>query len=405
MTADPGHLFTRNLCDVVGRDALTTRLSEEFVFADLGTDAVRSLLTFDDLNRMLATCAPEPPRLRLHRDGAPVPVDRYTEQGTASRTSRRIVRPESLYRELRAGASLVLDGMDRMHPPIGAAADDLMRLTRERAQANLYLIWGESRGFDTHWDDHDTVIVQVEGTKHWQVHGPGTRPHPMKNDTDHSHTPPRDADGELHTVWEGVLRPGQVIHVPRGWWHTVTGTGEVSMHLTFGFTRATGIDWADALVRKLFEEESFRQDLPRFADPDARRKHRHELVARITELAEGMDLDAFLAERDARFPRRTSFSLPWPVEEGTPHAEARVEFVPILPPPLEHEGTGEDARVALTVAGKRYRLPVVTEPVLGAIAEHRELSVAELADRAGVEVEVCAQVVAVLSRHHLVLIR
>lgn len=276
-----------------------------------------------------------------------------------------------------------------------------MRLTRERAQANLYLIWGESRGFDTHWDDHDTVIVQVEGTKHWQVHGPGSRPHPMKNDTDHSHTPPRDADGGLHTVWEGVLRPGQVIHVPRGWWHTVTGTGEVSMHLTFGFTRATGIDWADALVRSLFAEESFRRDLPRFAAPEERRKHRHELVARLVELAEDADLDAFLAERDARFPRRTSFSLPWAVAEDVPPAGARVEFVPILPPPVEREGE----RVALTVSGKRYRLPAVTEPVLAAIAEHRELSVAELAERAGVRVEECARVVSALSRHHLVLVR
>ncbi|MGW9553054.1 JmjC domain-containing protein [Nocardiopsis sp. NPDC055551] len=398
---EPGRLFSQALCDVVGRDALTTRLSEEFVFADLGEDAVRSLFTLEDLNHVLAACAPEPPRLRLHREGSPVPLDRYTETGTASREARRIVRPEALYKELRGGSSLVLDGVDRMHPAVGAAADDLMRLVRERAQANLYLIWGDSRGFDTHWDDHDTMIVQLAGSKHWQVHGPGTRPFPMKNDTDHTHTPPRDAEGLPHQVWEGVLRPGQVLHVPRGWWHTVTGNGEMSMHLTFGFTRATGIDWAEALVRRLFEEEPFRRDLPRFADPETRRKHRHELTARLTELAEEADLDAFLAERDARFPRRTSFSLPWPVEDVVPGPKARVGFVPILPPPMEREGD----KVALTVAGKRYRLPAVTEPVLETLAEHRELTVAELAAAAGVEVGSCGRVVAALVRHHLVLVR
>lgn len=398
---DPGHLFTRTLCDIVGREALTERLSEEFFLADLGADAVRPLLTFDDLNELLATRAPEPPRLRLHRDGAPVPTDRYTERGTASRVERRIVRPEALYRELRSGASLVLDGIDRMHPPIGAAADDLMRLVHERAQANLYLIWGESRGFDTHWDDHDTVIVQVEGTKHWQVHGPGSRPRPMKNDTDHAHTPPRNADGELLTVWEGVLRPGQALHVPRGWWHTVTGTGEVSMHLTFGFTRATGVDWADALVRRLFDEELFRRDLPRFADPERQRKHRHEMVSRLLELAEEHDPEAFLAERDARFPRRTSFSLPWPVQEEPPPPEARVEFVPILPPPVTQEGD----KVAVTVSGRRYRFPAVVGPVLKALAKHRVLSLAELADRSEAAPETTAEVAVALARHHLVLIR
>lgn len=398
---DPGHLFTRTLCDIVGREALTTRLSEEFVFADLGADAVRPLLTFDDLNGLLAACAPEPPRLRLHRDGSPVPVDRYTETGTASGAGRRIVRPEALYSELRAGASLVLDGVDRMHPPVGAAADDLMRLVRERAQANLYLIWGESRGFDTHWDDHDTVIVQVEGTKHWQVHGPGSRAYPRKDDLDHGHTPPRDADGELHLVWEGVLRPGQVIHVPRGWWHTVTGTGDVSMHLTFGFTRATGVDWAESLVRRLVAEEGFRRDLPRFSEPDDRRKHQHALAARLVELVEGWDVDAFLAERDARFPRRTSFSLPWPVREDAPSADARVEFVPILPPPVVREGD----RVAVASGGRRYRFPAEVEPVLAVLARDRSLTVRALAERAGVDAGRAAEVVAALARHHLVLVR
>ncbi|MFV2195383.1 JmjC domain-containing protein [Nocardiopsis sp. LOL_012] len=398
---DTGELFTRALCDTTGRETFTSRLSEGFLLTDIGAGTVRSLLTFDDLNAMIASCAPEPPRLRLHRDGSPVPVERYTEQGTASRTARRVIRPEGLYSELRSGASLVLDGIDRMHPPIAAAADDLMRLVRERVQANLYLIWGESRGFDTHWDDHDTVIVQVEGTKHWQVHGPGSRPHPMKNDTDHSHTPPHGADGELQVVWEGVLRPGQVIHVPRGWWHTVTGTGEVSMHLTFGFTRATGVDWADALVRRLFDEELFRRDLPRFADGDERGKHLHALLARLAELAEEHGLDAFLAERDARFPRRTSFSLPWPVEEADPAPEAVVEFAPILPPPLEREGD----RVSVTVAGRRYRLPAVAEPVLEALARERTLTVAELAGRVGGDTGATASVVRALSRHHLVLIR
>ncbi|WP_116248590.1 JmjC domain-containing protein [Nocardiopsis sp. FIRDI 009] len=398
---DPGRLFTRALSENVGPAGLTSHLSEEFVHADLGADAVRRLLTFDDLNHLLATCAPEPPRLRLHRDGSPVPVDRYTDRASASRSARRVVRPESLYTELRAGASLVLDGVDRMHPPVAAAADDLMRLVREKVQANLYLIWGGSRGFDTHWDDHDTVIVQVEGVKHWVVHGPGSRPHPMKNDTDHSHTPPRDADGGLRVVWEGVLSPGEVIHVPRGWWHTVTGTGGVSMHLTFGFTRATGVDWAEALVRRLVDEELFRRDLPRFADPDARRKHQHELVARLVELAEADDLDAFLAGRDARFPRRTSFSLPWPVGDEVPGPEARVEFVPILPPPLTREGD----RVAITVSGRRYRLPGSVEPVLAALAEHRELTVSALAGRAGVDTAEAARVVSALTRHHLVVVR
>src|SRR5699024_3755875 len=130
---DPGHLFTRTLCNIVGRKALTERLSEEFFLADLGAHAVRPLLTFDDLNDLLATRAPEPPRLRLRRVGTPLRHARYTDLGTASRLDRRIFRPGPLCRERRPGESRVLYGIDRMPPPIGAATDDLMRLVHERA--------------------------------------------------------------------------------------------------------------------------------------------------------------------------------------------------------------------------------------------------------------------------------
>ncbi|MDA8369498.1 MAG: cupin [Nocardiopsaceae bacterium] len=388
-------LFTEILRTAIGDELLTGRLSSDVVFADLGAEAVRPLLTFDDLSDILTTHALEPPRVRLHRKGAPVPAARYTDAGEASRTTRRIIRPEALYRELREGASLVLDGIDRLHPPIRAATDDLMRLVRERAQTNLYLIWGDSHGFDTHWDDHDTFIVQVEGTKAWQVHGQGSRPYPMKVDADHAHAPPEG------TVWEGVLRPGQVLHVPRGWWHTVTGTGDVSMHLTFGFTRATGIDWARSLLERLHDVRLLRRDLPRFGSAEERRTHHHELLRCLADLAEQHDIDAFLDERDARFPRRQSFALPWAVDGADPAPSTRVEFVPILAPVVERDGE----RISVTVSGRRYRLPAVAEPVLAAIARERSLTVAELAERSRTPLETTAEVLRALVRHHLVLLR
>jgi hypothetical protein len=388
-------LFTETLRAALGED-LEARLSSDVLFADLGAAAVRPLLTFDDLDDILATRALEPPRLRLHDKGRAVPVDRYTDPAEASGVARRVVRPEALYRELRQGASLVLDGLDRLHPPVRAATDDLMRLVRERAQVNLYVIWGDSHGFDTHWDDHDTFVVQVEGTKAWRVHGPGSRPFPMKIDTDHSHTPPEG------TVWEGVLRPGQVLHVPRGWWHTVTGTGGVSMHLTFGFTPATGVDWARSLLDRLHEVEFLRRDLPRSASPEERRKHHHELVRHLVDAAERHGIDDLLAERDARFPRRQSFALPWAVDDAAePGPDTRVEFVPILDPVLEADGD----RVRLTVSGRRYGFPAQAAPVLTELARRRRTTVAGLAEGAGVPLGEAVRVLRALVRHHLVLLR
>jgi cupin superfamily protein len=230
-------LFSGGFLPQAGDYFLAHGLGESVVRADLGAEAVVPLLSWDDLNAILSTGTLQPPRLRLYRQGSPVPVERYTQTATVGGERRAVVRPVDLYAQLRDGASLIIEAIDRLHPPIRAAADDLICLVREPVQANLYLLWGETHGFDAHWDDHDTVIVQVMGTKSWTVHGPG-RTHPMRLDANPDHTCP-DA-----TVWEGVLEAGHALHVPRGWWHTVCGTGEVSLHLTFGFTRTTGIDWA-----------------------------------------------------------------------------------------------------------------------------------------------------------------
>ncbi|MFH9090853.1 JmjC domain-containing protein [Streptomyces sp. NPDC017673] len=39
------------------------------------------------------------------------------------------------------------------------------RELRTRLQANLYASWTGTEGFGVHWDDHDTITVQLNGAK------------------------------------------------------------------------------------------------------------------------------------------------------------------------------------------------------------------------------------------------
>ncbi|QVQ52490.1 cupin [Spiractinospora alimapuensis] len=392
-------LFTEIVRGGLEEDFLAERLSRDVALVDVGADAVDGILTWEALGEIMSTRPLSPPRLRLHRDGAPVAPERFTELGDSSGAATRVLRPDALYRELRDGASLVLDAVDRLHPPVRDAADDLMRWVRERVQVNLYVIWGASSGFDTHWDDHDTFIVQLAGTKAWAVHGQGTRPHPLKRDTVARHDPPPS------TVWEGVLRPGHVLHVPRGWWHTVSGTGEGSMHLTFGFAPPTGVDWARHIVEALHDREVARRDLPRFASEKEREEHHEALVRELVDLAGRWDVDALLKHRDDRFPRRARFSLPWGVRDTDPTPETEVEFVPILPPSLSEEEDDGATKVVCTVSGRRYRLPGVARPVLDVLVEGRRASLEDLARRSGTSFADTVRVVRALVREHLAVMR
>ena len=124
------------------------------------------LLSWAALNRILEDHRLEPPRLRLARDGAPVPDERYAVRRRTRRgVSYPVLDPARLREELAAGATLVLDGVDELHRPVRDLAASLERELGERTQVNLYASWRERRGFGMHWDDHDVLVLQVSGRK------------------------------------------------------------------------------------------------------------------------------------------------------------------------------------------------------------------------------------------------
>jgi hypothetical protein len=202
-------------------------------------------------------------------------------------------------------------------------------------------------------------------------------------------------------VWEGTLNPGDVIHVPRGWWHAVRGTGEMSMHLTFGFTRRTGIDWANWVVEQLYSEELFRQDLPRFDDDQLAGAHAEELTEALTKIIAANPPADFLAARDRRFPRRPQINLPWPVRFEMPGDDAVVELTALLDLDVrESEGA-----VSATVSGKTFRFAPVMAPLLRLLAAERAVPVRRLRAESQLSADVLASAVELIVGQHLAVIR
>ena len=90
---------------------------------------------------------------------------------------------------------------------------------RERVQVNTYLTTQDTSGFTLHWDDHDVIIVQLAGEKSWDVRTP-SRPVPIYRDA-----APNSEPSNEH-VWSGTLTAGDVMHIPRGYWHQASRTNQ-----------------------------------------------------------------------------------------------------------------------------------------------------------------------------------
>src|ERR1044072_2357183 len=199
-------------------------------------DKFSDLFSWHDVNQILLHHQFDFPRMRLLREGKVVPAESYVKQFPNRRQSgalRAKLNRGAFVEQVRSGATLVIDDVHEMCRPIMDLATRLEEFVHERVQVNAYVGWESTRALDLHWDDHDVVASQVLGKKKWSPYGT-TRSYPLSSE---SPVPPT---GE--PCWQGVLEAGDLLYVPRGWWHQVFPLSGPSIHLTFGIYRQKGID-------------------------------------------------------------------------------------------------------------------------------------------------------------------
>ncbi|MEU5330052.1 cupin domain-containing protein [Streptomyces parvus] len=247
--------------DVWARTASLTREASDFtdVFSPSAVDELIS-------RRGLRT-----PFLRVAKDGATLPSSSFTAPAGVGATVADQLDDTALWRAFADGATLVLQALHRTWEPVADLVSGLSTELGHPVQANAYVTPPQNRGFDAHYDVHDVFVLQIEGAKRWVVHEP-VLPDPLRDQpwTDHrAAVADRAAHGTPHL--DTMLRPGDVLYLPRGWLHSAQAQGEVSIHLTLGVHAWTRYALAEQLTRAalttLGDDPSMRRSLP-LADPD-----------------------------------------------------------------------------------------------------------------------------------------
>ena len=360
------------LCPVDVDTFLATEYGQKFVYVPGTPGKFSALLPWPVLNEILEQHRLEAPRLRLTREGKPVPAERYLSfQPNRRASGRPIPRLNSveLTRELREGATLVLDNVDELYRPIRRLAESLERIFRVRIQVNSYSGWRFSRGFDVHWDDHDVFVLQVAGRKHWSVYGT-TRPYPLARDIEPAVDPPTEL------LWEQVLQEGDLLYIPRGWWHLATPLDEPTLHLTIGVSNPTAADFLSWFVDRLRSSEVVRQDIPFLRGPNAIREHAERVrQALLSRWHPGL-IEEYMTHLDARSVARPHFGLPWSATEAVlPCGPWRVKWNGNRP--VHIEATGDELTIA--AFGRKWRFVVAARPLLELVVSGRECTEDDLA--------------------------
>jgi ribosomal protein L16 Arg81 hydroxylase len=200
-------------------------------------------------------------------------------EGTGPKTLERVLT------DMHEGRTLILDGVQDFNPKLGLMCRLLSQETGCRFQTNIYLTPPSGKGFQAHWDNHDVFVMQVMGSKRWQVEKT-RRTLPATDGMIEEEG--RELRGELH---EFTLQQGDMVYIPRGFVHAAEAGPDSSLHVTLGIYYNS---W-DQLLRAAVTAAILGDDDLRLSLPAGHMKGNDAaIVKRLSEILHNTANPAFL---------------------------------------------------------------------------------------------------------------
>ncbi len=339
-----------------------------------GFDDLFSLAAVDELlsRRGLRT-----PFLRVAKDGQVVPIGQFTAPGPAGATIADQLDADKLVGLFADGSTLVLQGLHQTWQPIADLTSQLAAELGHPVQVNAYVTPPQSQGFSAHYDTHDVFVLQVTGSKQWQIWQPvfdrPTPDHPWESRADAVRA--RAAEPPLIDT---VLRPGDALYLPRGYLHAATALGGTTVHLTLGIHPLTRLDvLRQILARAADDEPELRRSLA-LGELDSLDDEIATTASLATSLLGRADIDAVRDALTSRLVRDTRPAPVSPVAQATAAAQVSPTLRVRVRPRLRVQPRTHGDTVRLVLRGRTVELPAANGPALELLLDRKPHTVESL---------------------------
>jgi hypothetical protein len=276
-----------------------------------GAGSKRALLPWAAFNAILGqTAIWNPVLMRMVRNGETIPPEIYCDSLPGRPAPRP--SPAKVQTLMAEGASLIANEVQTLSPPLHDLAAVLGRTFAATIGANVYCSFGGVQAFATHYDTHDVFAIQTEGEKVWKLYANrAENPVSLPDDADLARRMMKEQRGAL--IQEVHMRPGDVLYLPRGWYHDALATEGASLHVTFSVMPLYGGILFRLLEPAALQDPAFRAWLaPAWQDNGATlAKQLAELgrrLQRLTELPEFVNEVAMTQEQIVERP--APYALP-----------------------------------------------------------------------------------------------
>jgi ribosomal protein L16 Arg81 hydroxylase len=222
-----------------------------------GPAIYEGLLSLEDIDTLIHQTSPTHPAFRLVKEGEELPLDAYTVSNVPWGTGAvsGFMNRESTRALMAEGCTFVMETCQRLHPSIGQLSRQFEQHFHCPSPVNLYVTPPSARGFQPHFDVQNVFVLQVHGTKRWQVFEPHIH-RPLPSQAVNGSVKP---GALLHDI---TLEPGDLLYIPRGFVHVAHTTDRLSAHLSVSLMPNTWADVFRSLLDSLPQDERFRTAVP-----------------------------------------------------------------------------------------------------------------------------------------------
>ncbi len=282
-----------------------------------------NIFGWTQLNEILTSNTLEFPRLFLVKDKQKVDPNLYCKNISFSRSGNKTrIDFVSIQKLVKNGNTLVVNRVDELNKSIAQICEQLSVFFSVDVHSNLYVSSGQSEGFGLHWDDHDVIILQLDGKKEWKMGG-FTRINPLFRDTILPKTPDNNSISKPFFISEGDL-----LYIPRGMWHTAKSIGKPSMHLTFTISTLTGLDFMHWILDETLESNLIRSNIPIFSTQQEKTNFVENLKSIIAKEINHKKLEKFILNKKLKINQRPFFSMPFSINSDMKLAsDTKLKFI------------------------------------------------------------------------------
>ena len=271
--------FSKNQIDLLAK----AKSEKKYIHLKNENENLKEVMNINNLNKLISmhNCWDQK-NFSLVLNKNTIPFSSFLTSGESLGFAKTAPDPIKVENFIRKGASLVLNDLIYFSKDVEKLASDLQLITNGRCQANLYFSMQSHQAFAPHFDTHDVFALHCEGEKLWNIYeniekDPINHPIYKQELNDKTQKPGKIIDQVL-------LKPGDLLYLPRGQFHDALASKNGAMHVAFGITYLKPIDLFQYYYEQLIVNDYFRSDIREINTLDEIKNIHNEITFQLNKI-------------------------------------------------------------------------------------------------------------------------